>query len=126
MPNNEKKYASLSTLQTFLDNIKTRFTQIGHKHTVSDLTDYKVDTELSSTSSNPIANKTVDAEFEAVSQALGALDLALDSKSDSGHTHDDRYYTETEIDTKLLSDCLGCPVIETISTSKCNSLPARG
>ena len=26
----------------------------------------------------------------------------LDTKSDVGHTHDDRYYTETEIDTALL------------------------
>ena len=26
---------------------------------------------------------------------------ALDSKSETGHTHDDRYYTETEMNTKL-------------------------
>lgn len=103
MANNQKKYASLSTLQTFLDNIKTRFTQIGHKHTLSDLTDYKVDTTLSSTSSNPIANKTVNAEFDAIGDALGALELAIDGKADDGHNHDSRYYTESEIDTKLSS-----------------------
>lgn len=97
----QKKYISLARLSNFLDNIKAKYSQIGHKHTVSDLTDYKVDTTLSSTSSNPIANKAVDAEFEAVSQAMGALESAIDGKSDSTHTHDDRYYTETEIDQKL-------------------------
>lgn len=29
------------------------------------------------------------------------LQSALDSKSETGHTHDDRYYTETEMNTKL-------------------------
>lgn len=29
------------------------------------------------------------------------VDALLDEKSDVGHTHDDRYYTETEMDTKL-------------------------
>ena len=29
------------------------------------------------------------------------LQAALDGKSNNGHTHDDRYYTETEMDTKL-------------------------
>lgn len=86
-----KQYVSLARLSDFLDNIKAKYSQIGHKHTISDLTDYKLDTSLSSTSNNPIANSAVDAEFEAVSQAMGALDLALDGKSDTTHKHDDLY-----------------------------------
>ena len=46
-----------------------------------------VDTALSKTSENPISNKAVNA--------------ALAGKAISSHTHDDRYYTESEIDTKL-------------------------
>lgn len=46
-----------------------------------------VDSVLSETSTNPVENKAVNA--------------ALAGKSDTGHTHDDRYYTETEVDTKL-------------------------
>jgi hypothetical protein len=101
--NDSKKYVSLTRLSNFLDNIKAKYSKIGHKHTMSDLTDYKVDTTLSSTSNNPIANKTVDAEFDAIATAMGALDLAIDGKADASHTHDDRYYTESEIDTKLAS-----------------------
>ena len=97
----QKKYASLSTLQTFLDNLKNTFANLGHKHTVSDITDYVIDDALSSTSTNPVQNKVLDTEFEEIAVSMRALDLALDGKSDSGHTHDDRYYTETEIDTKL-------------------------
>ena len=46
-----------------------------------------VDAELSSTSTNPVQNKIIKS--------------ALDGKSNTGHTHDDRYYTESEINTKL-------------------------
>jgi hypothetical protein len=102
--NDSKKYISLSRLSNFLDNIKVKYSQIGHKHTVSDLTDYtpiSVDSELSSTSTNPVQNKVIDAEFEAVSDAMGALDLAVDGKADINHNHDDLYYTESEIDSKL-------------------------
>lgn len=104
---NEKKYASLESLQSFLENIKTAFAKKSHTHTVSDISDIEniidiaVDTELSSTSNNPVANSTLNAEFDAISEAMNVLEAAIDDKADSGHTHDDRYYTETEIDTKL-------------------------
>lgn len=103
MANNTKKYVSLSKLSTFLDNLRNTFSVLSHKHTLSDITDYTVDSSLSSTSTNPVQNKVLDAEFEAISESMNALDLAIDGKSDSSHTHDDRYYTETEIDTKLLT-----------------------
>lgn len=82
-----KKYASLETLRTFLDNIKTRYSLIGHKHTLSDITDYKVDSALSSTSTNPVQNKVLDAEFDAIAESMNALDLAIDGKANSSHTH---------------------------------------
>ena len=51
------------------------------------------------------ANKTViDASFVADSTnpvQSKVVKSALDGKSDTGHTHDDRYYTESEINTKL-------------------------
>ena len=88
MPNNnEKKYAGLSTLQIFLDNLRNTFAALSHKHTTADLTDYKVDTALSSTSTNPVQNKVLDAEFEAISQGMSALDLAIDDKASLEHTH---------------------------------------
>ena len=46
-----------------------------------------VDSALSSTSTNAIQNKVVNT--------------ALAGKANSSHTHDDRYYTESEINTKL-------------------------
>ena len=48
-----------------------------------------IDTALSSSSTNSVQNKIIKT--------------ALDSKSDSSHNHDSRYYTETEMDTKLSS-----------------------
>lgn len=101
MSDNSNKYISLNRLSNFLDNIREKYSQIGHKHTISDITDYTVDTELSSTSNNPVANRIIDAEFEAVSNALGALELAVDGKVDTSHTHDERYYTKTQVDNAL-------------------------
>ena len=79
----QKKYASLQTLQTFLTNLKNTFSELSHKHTVSDITDYVVDEELSATSTNPVQNKVIDAEFEAVATAMNALDAALDQNASS-------------------------------------------
>jgi hypothetical protein len=77
--NDSKKYISLARLSNFLDNIKSLYSQIGHKHTTADITDYTVDTELSSTSTNPVQNKVLDAEFEAVSTAMNALEQSIDT-----------------------------------------------
>ena len=100
---NNKKYISLNRLSNFLDNLKNTFAALSHKHTTADITDYKVDTSLSSTSNNPVANSTLDAEFDAIGDAMGALELAIDGKADASHSHNDLYYTESEIDTKLAS-----------------------
>lgn len=97
----QKKYVSLSKLSTFLENLRSTFASLSHKHTISDISDYTVDTTLSSTSTNPVQNKVIDAEFDAMVEAMGALETAIDGKADASHTHDDRYYTETEIDTKI-------------------------
>lgn len=100
---NNKKYISLSKLSAFLDNLKNTFATLVHKHTLSDITDYAVDTSLSPTSTNPVQNKVIDAEFDAIGNAMGALELAIDAKAESDHNHDDLYYTESEIDAKLAS-----------------------
>ena len=104
--NDSKKYVSLARLSNFLDNIKEMYSQIGHKHTTADLTDYThitVDSALSSTSNNPVQNKVLDAEFEAISKGIVALEQAIDGKADSAHDHNSLYYTQTQVDTKLAS-----------------------
>lgn len=103
MTNDSKKYVSLSRLQTFLENLTDKFAALSHKHTMSDITDIsdiriEVDTELSSTSNNPVANSALNSEFDAISNAMGALELSIDGKADNSHLHDDVYYTETEVD----------------------------
>lgn len=97
----QKKYVSLSKLSTFLDNLNNKFAALSHKHTISDIADYKpitVDSELSPTSTNPVQNKVIDAEFEAVSTAMNALEQAIDGKADFSHNHNDNYYTKIEVD----------------------------
>lgn len=96
-----KKYVSLSKLSTFLDNLKTKFATIIHTHKIADITDYEVDTTLSPTSTNPVQNKVIDAEFEAMAEGMNALELAIDGKANTIHAHDDTYYTENEIDEKI-------------------------
>ena len=65
-----------------------------HTHSYNSLSDrptippaITVDSSLSNTSTNPVQNKAVHA--------------ALAGKAASSHTHDDRYYTESEVDSKL-------------------------
>lgn len=83
----QKKYVSLSKLSTFLDNLKNTFATLIHTHKLSDITDYTVDTTLSSASNNPVANSALDAEFEAISDAMGALEQDIDGKANASHDH---------------------------------------
>lgn len=70
-----------------------------------------VDSSLSSSSNNPVQNKIVTNALNGKANSshshsisnITNLQSALDSKSETGHTHDDRYYTETEMNTKLQS-----------------------
>lgn len=89
----QKKYVSLSKLSTFLDKLKNTFSAKDHTHKIAEITDYSIDTALSPTSTNPVQNKVLDAEFDAVSQAMTALELAVDDKLDSSDT-----ITNDEID----------------------------
>lgn len=50
-------------------------------------TEITVDSELSTTSTNPVQNKVITS--------------ALNGKSNTNHTHDDRYYTKTETNNLL-------------------------
>lgn len=83
-----KKYISLSRLQTFLDNLRDTFASVVHTHTISDISDLAVDTELSSTSANPVANSVLDAEFEAISTSFATLEASIDDKASASHTHE--------------------------------------
>ena len=48
-----------------------------------------------------VPTKTGELENDAEFQNGEDVDAKLEGKADSGHTHDDRYYTEAEIDQKL-------------------------
>lgn len=77
-----------------------------------------IDDALSDTSEHPVQNKVINAALNskadqtavdsALAQKANSADVtaSLAGKSDTGHTHDDRYYTESETNT-LLSDKVG-------------------
>ena len=73
--------ASQSDFNTLSSNVANKL----------DASDYVVDNSLSNSSTNPVQNKVINT--------------ALSNKSDVGHIHDDRYYTESEVD-DLLDDKL--------------------
>lgn len=68
-----------------------------------------VGSALSSSSTNPVQNKVVNSALDSKANSshnhsisnITNLQSTLNSKSDTRHTHDDRYYTETEMDSKL-------------------------
>ena len=112
MAQEENKYLGESGLKKLIEMIKAGFAKITHSHTLSEITDYTVDSEIKSDSENPVQNKVIkfalDEKVPITRTVNGkSLDADIDlNASDVGaanytHIHDDRYYTETEIDAKL-------------------------
>lgn len=64
-------------------DIKIGVSLDGHSHTESDVSDL-----------DKYSRTEVNSRIATVS---GVLQDSIDDKSDTGHTHDDRYYTETEV-----------------------------
>lgn len=68
-----------------------------------------VDSSLSNSSTNPVQNKVVKDALDGKANSshshsisnITNLQLTLENKSPTGHTHDDRYYTKTEMNTEL-------------------------
>lgn len=96
------KFLDLGGLNFLVEKFKSIFAQIIHKHTLSDIEDYTVDSALSSTSVNPIQNKTVNEALVAFSTDIdnieASIDRLTDEKANIVHNHDDQYYTESEVD----------------------------
>ena len=72
----------------------------------NDLTDkpaaVTIDSAMSTTSENPVQNKVVTQTITSgISSLSDIFSQELTKKSDIDHTHDDRYYTESEVTTKL-------------------------
>lgn len=104
----EKKFLNSDGLVRLVANIINGFSGKDHVHTVSDITDYEVDSSLISTSANPVQNSVVTS-------AIDSLEASIDGKANASHTHDDRYYTESEIDAKI-DAIVGEGAAETLDT----------
>lgn len=91
-------------------------------------TDGKISATAIKTLSNIVNDSKVAVNSIAVSSAISTavktVQDALAGKSDKSHTHDDRYYTETEINTKLSSDVTSNNLINALSTG--DSVPIDG
>lgn len=93
-----------------------------------------VDSSLSSSSTNPVQNKVVNSALSGKANSshshsisnITNLQSTLDSKSETGHNHDDRYYTETEIDAKVNNINFQINSLIGFTATIVNSLPSTG
>lgn len=69
-----------------------------HNHTVSNISDLTATASELNVLDGITATTT---ELNYIDGVTNNIQTQLDGKSSNGHTHDDRYYTETEMDTKL-------------------------
>lgn len=106
MANNPKKYASDSTVSAIIAKIKELFVSKtdfnsslsnkadkSHTHLISDTINLQSTLDAKVPTSRTINNKALTANITLSASDVGA--------ASSTHSHDDRYYTETEIDSKL-------------------------
>ena len=97
-----KKYVSLSRLSTFLDNLKNIFAtktdlagkaNSSHTHSISNVTNLQTTLDGKVPTSRTVNGKALSSNITLSASDVGA--------SPSSHNHDDRYYTESEVDSKL-------------------------
>lgn len=75
----------------------------GNSDLIESITTSKVNvSDIVNNLTTNVTNKPLSAaQGVAIKALIDALQTAVNGKSNSGHTHDDRYYTESEINTKL-------------------------
>lgn len=79
MAREENKYLGESGLLSLVEEIKSRFSKLIHSHTLEDITDFKVDTELSIESTNTVQNKIITVEINRINETLsGTAYIASD------------------------------------------------
>lgn len=102
----QKKYASYASLQNLVGKIKELFvsktdlnTELAKKANSSHTHSIANVTNLQSTLDGKVpTSRTINSKPLSTNITLSASDVGAASSS---HVHDDRYYTETEIDAKL-------------------------
>ena len=96
----QKKYLDYTQLQTFLAKLRCAFSASGHKHTKADITDFP--TALKNPSSLTVkTNGTTKATYDGSTALSVDITAANVGAAAASHTHNDVYYTETEMDSKL-------------------------
>ena len=82
-----------------VDNLLAGKSDSGHNHNDKYYTESEIDKKITGLQAEIDAD--VKTEKERAMGVEDALQAAIDSKAPSSHTHDDRYYTESEMNTKL-------------------------
>ncbi|MCK4529384.1 hypothetical protein KAW18_18625, partial [candidate division WOR-3 bacterium] len=124
----DDRYYTESEIDTISGSLNTAKSDVGHSHTESDISDLdkytqaEVDGLITTISGKlddhnemnnldyassghtgfqPSGDYATDSELTSTS---GVLQTDIDGKSNTGHTHDDRYYTETELNNGQLDN----------------------
>lgn len=91
-----------------IDNVKTMFAKLSHSHKLSDISDYTVDSAMSSTSTNPVQNKVINSALSGkvpTSRTINGKKLSSNitlSASDVGAaTSSDVSSAKNEVQTNL-------------------------
>lgn len=113
-------------IKTEIDNLLNLKSDTNHTHTnastttsgflsaedktkLNNLEQITVDSTINANSTNPVQNKAINTALTGKANTnhthsitnITNLQSSLDGKANSIHIHDDRYYTETEMDIKL-------------------------
>lgn len=90
----QRKFADDNTISRLVYNIKNFFAPLSHSHTKSEITDFTVDEQLSSTSANPVQNKVINSVIEDLRNTLTKLSNLQIDVSDDGNGNVFMQYAE--------------------------------
>lgn len=122
----QRKYASWSTVVSIIDNIKSKYSTLGHKHTSSDITDLKIPTKVSELtndagyvpSTRTVNGKALSSNITLAKAdvGLGNVDNTADSAKSVKHATTADSATNATSATKATQDASGNTITSTYET----------
>ena len=120
MAQEKNEFLDESGLQSVINKFVALFAKITHTHELSEISDYTVDSSLSSTSTNPVQNKIITVEINRINETLSGT-AYIDVEDNENIEYPDISTSDNIVDSAL-SETSANPIQNSVITNELNRI----